>query len=336
MDRSPDPAGPAAPPTPASESVDRPTPASAGRADQAFHAGALAIALALVAALGILVAVLVDRSWLSLSTFGPGFLLGRVWNANAVPPQYGSLPFVDGTLVTAAIGMLLGIPVSLGIAVFLSELAPGWLRDPLASVIEMLAAVPSVIYGLWGLFVLVPFMRGTVEPPLRSHLGWTGLFTGEIFGADKLTAGVILAIMVIPTISAISREAMVAVPTAQREAALSLGATPWETTRLGVLRYARSGIFGAVILGLGRAIGETMAVTMTIGNSNKLSASLIAQGNTIASWIANDFLTAATSPLEQSALLELGLILLAITVGVNVFAVALLGRAFGGGRVAGE
>ncbi|MCI4325534.1 MAG: phosphate ABC transporter permease subunit PstC [Thermoplasmata archaeon] len=301
--------------------------------DVVFRWATTAIGLSVVAALAVLVAVLVDRSWLSLTTFGPGFVVGQVWNANAIPPQYGALPFVEGTLVTAAIGMLLGIPVSLGIAMFMSELAPGWLRDPLASLVEMLAAVPSVIYGLWGLFVLVPFMRGTVEPPLRAHLAWTGLFTGEIFGADKLTAGIILAIMVIPTISAVSREAMVAVPTAQREAALSLGATPWETTWLGVFRYARSGIFGAVILGLGRAIGETMAVTMTIGNNNKLTTSLLAQGNTIASWIANDFLTAATTPLEQSALLELGLVLLVITVAVNVFAVVLLNRAFGGGAV---
>jgi phosphate transport system permease protein len=303
------------------------------RGDAIFRVVTTVVGLSVVAALAVLVVISVDHSWLSFTTFGPGFLVGRVWNANAIPPQFGALPFVDGTLVTAAIGMLLGIPVSLGIAMFMSELAPGWLRDPLASLVEMLAAVPSVIYGLWGLFVLVPFMRDVVEPPLRSHLAWTGLFTGEIFGADKLTAGIILAIMVIPTISAVSREAMVAVPTAQREAALSLGATPWETTRLGVFRYARSGIFGAIILGLGRAIGETMAVTMTIGNSNKLTTSLLAQGNTIASWIANDFLTAATSPLEQSALLELGLVLLAITVVVNVFAVILLNRAFGGGAV---
>ncbi len=302
--------------------------------DAIFRSVVTFVAIAVLAALVVLVAILVDRSWLSLVTFGPGFLVSHtIWNANAVPPQYDSLAFVDGTLVTAAIGMLLGIPISIGIAVFMSELAPGWLRDPMASLVEMLAAVPSVIYGLWGLFILVPFMRGTVEPPLRHYLAWTGLFTGEIYGADKLTAGVILAIMVIPTISAVSREAMVAVPRAQREAALSLGATPWETTRLGVLRYARSGIFGAVILGLGRAIGETMAVTMTIGNNNALTTSLLAQGNTIASWIANDFLSSATTPLEQSAILELALILLAITIVVNIVAVGLLNRTFGGGAV---
>ncbi|HKV89805.1 MAG TPA: phosphate ABC transporter permease subunit PstC [Thermoplasmata archaeon] len=296
--------------------------------DIAFQWLSAGVAVSVLAALAVLIALLTLRSELAFTAFGPGFLRGATWNANARPPLYGAAPFVEGTLVTSAIGLALGVPVSLGVAVFMSELAPAWLRDPMASLVEMLAAVPSVIYGLWGLFVLVPFMRGSVEPGLRGELGWTGLFSGQIFGADKLTAGIILAIMVIPTISAVSREAMVAVPTAQREAALSLGATSWETTRLGVLRYARSGIVAAVILGLGRAIGETMAVTMTIGNNNHLTASLLNQGNTIASWIANDFLTAATTPLEQSALLELGLVLLAITVGVNVFAELLLGRFF--------
>jgi phosphate transport system permease protein len=275
------------------------------------------------------VALLVVRSELAFGAFGPGFLVGTApWNSNARPPLYDAAPFVDGTLVTSAIGIVIGVPISLGVAIFMSELAPKWLRDPMASIIEMLAAVPSVIYGLWGLFVLVPVMRGSVEPGLESHWGWTGLFTGQIFGADKLTAGIILAIMVIPTISAVSREAMIAVPTSQREAALSLGATHWETTRLGVLPFARSGIVAAIILGLGRAIGETMAVTMTIGNDNHLTTSLLHQGNTISSWIANDFLSAATTPLEQSALLELGLILLAITVAVNVVAVLLLSRFF--------
>jgi phosphate transport system permease protein len=296
--------------------------------DPLFQWLSTGIALAVLAALAVLTALLTLRSELAFTAFGPGFLIHSTWNTNAHPPLYGALPFVEGTLITSAIGIILGVPISLGIAIFMSELAPPWLRDPMASLVEMLAAIPSVIYGLWGLFVLVPFMRGSVEPHLRAQLGWTGLFTGQIYGADKLTAGIILAVMVIPTISAVSREAMVAVPTTQREAALSLGATQWETTRVGVLQFARSGIVAAVILGLGRAIGETMAVTMTIGNNNALSASLLSQGQTIASWIANDFLTAATSPLEQSALLELGLILLGITVVVNVVAVILLSRFF--------
>lgn len=306
---------------------DRPAPRRR-LGDLVFQGLTSGVALAVLAALAVLVGILVERSALAYTAFGPGFVVGATWNANAHPPLYGAAPFVLGTLVTSAIGIAVGVPVSLGVAIFMSELAPSWLRDPMASLVEMLAAVPSVIYGLWGLFVLVPFMRGSVEPSLQAELGWTGLFTGQIFGADKFTAGIILAIMVIPTISAVSREAMVAVPTSQREAALSLGATNWESTRLGVLRYARSGIVAAVILGLGRAIGETMAVTMTIGNNNHLTSSLFAQGNTIASWIANDFLTAATTPLEQSALLELALILLAITVLVNVVAVLLLGRFF--------
>ncbi|HEV8050310.1 MAG TPA: phosphate ABC transporter permease subunit PstC [Thermoplasmata archaeon] len=286
------------------------------------------LAFAVMAGLALLVVLLVERSELAFTAFGPGFLVGTTWNPNARPPLYGAAPFVDGTLVTAGIGILIGVPISLGVAIFMAELAPKWLRDPMASLIEMLAAVPSVIYGLWGFFVLVPVMRSSVEPGLESQWGWTGLFTGQIFGLDKLTAGIILAIMVIPTISAVSREAMVAVPTTQREAALSLGATHWETTRFGVLPFARSGIVAAIILGLGRAIGETMAVTMTIGNNNHLTTSLLSQGNTIASWIATDFLSAATSPLEQSALLELGLILLVITVAINVVAELFLGRFF--------
>jgi phosphate transport system permease protein len=294
----------------------------------AFQYGTGAVSLLVLAAFVVLIVILVDHSELAFTAFGPGFLTGLSWNTNAHPPVYGGAPYIEGTLITSAIALLLGVPVSLGIAVFLSELSPTWLRDPLSSLVELLAAIPSVIYGLWGLFVLVPVMKATIEPSLEHTLAWTGLFTGTIYGTDKFTAGVVLAVMVIPTIAAVSREAMVAVPVNQREAALSIGATRWETTHLGVLRYARSGILAAVILGLGRALGETMAVTMTIGNSNKVSESLLAPGQTISSWIANEFLTAATTPLEQSALLELGLILLGITVLVNAFAVLILGRAF--------
>jgi phosphate transport system permease protein len=296
--------------------------------DTAFHYGTAAVALLVLAAFAVLVAILVDHSELAFTTFGPGFPFGTTWNANAHPPLYGGAPFLEGTLVTSGVALVFGVPLSLGIAIFMAELAPTWLRDPMASLVEMLAAIPSVIYGLWGLFVLAPYMRNSVEPLLRAELGWSGLFTGTIYGLDKFTAGVVLAIMIIPTIAAVSREAMVAVPVNQREAALSLGATRWETTRLGVLRYARSGIVAGVILGLGRALGETMAVTMTIGNSNAISTSLLAPGQTVASWIANEFLTAATTPREQSALLELGLILLGITVLVNVVAVLFLGRSF--------
>src|SRR5438309_6224433 len=228
-------------------------------------------------------------------------------------------------LVTSALALVLGVPISLGIAIFLSELAPGWLRTPLTYVVELLAAVPSVVYGLWGTFVLAPVMRVYIEPSVQAILGFLPLFRGNPIGSDVFTAGVILAVMIIPTISSVSREALLAVPDTQREAALSLGATRWETTRLAVLRYARAGIFGAVVLGLGRAVGETMAVTMTIGNRNAISVSLFDQGQTIASWIANNF-TEAETPLELSACIELGLVLMLMSLVINVFARLMLGR----------
>jgi phosphate transport system permease protein len=276
--------------------------------------------LALIALIGVILAL---GSYDSLRAFGPGFLGGTQWDPRP-PEEYGALPFVYGTLVTSALALLFGVPVSLGIAIFLSELAPNWLRVPLTFLVELLAAVPSVVYGLWGIFVLVPVMRDNVEPIVQAILGFLPLFQGTAIGIDKFTAGVILAIMVIPTISAVSREALLAVPQSQREAALSLGATRWEATRIGVLSYARSGIFGAVILGLGRAVGETMAVTMTIGNRNIMTTSLLDQGQTIASWIANNFTEAG--PLELSALIELGLVLLLLAFSINVVARLMVGR----------
>ena len=282
----------------------------------------------------LVVVILWIASGASFQAFGWNFLSTTSW----VPPTtaghaqlYGALPFVYGTVVTSALALLIGVPLSLGIAVFLTELSPRWLREPLGFLVELLAAVPSVVYGLWGLFVLVPFMRSTLEPGIQSVLGWTPAFSGHAGGADMFTAGVILAIMIIPTVSAVSRDSFKAVPQAQREAALSLGATQWETTRLSVLSYARAGIFGAVILGLGRAIGETMAVTMTIGNSNTISASLFSPANTIASWIANNFTEAGY--LERSALLELGLVLLGISLLVNLGA-RMIFRRFGGSKEA--
>jgi phosphate transport system permease protein len=240
--------------------------------------------------------------------------------------EFGAAPFIYGMLVTSGLALLLGVPISMGIAIFLSELAPPWLRIPLTYIVELLAAVPSVIYGLWGIFVLGPVMRVQVEPAIQSVLGFLPLFQGNAIGRDMFTAGVILAVMIIPTISAVSREALVAVPTSQREAALSIGATGWETTRLAVLRYARAGIFGAVILGLGRAVGETMAVTMTIGNRNAISGSLFGQGQTIASLIANSWLEAIAGSLELSALIELGLVLMLVSLLINTFARLMVGR----------
>jgi len=280
-------------------------------------------AIGILLLLAVIVGILFLGSYESVRTFGLAFLGGTTWNP--LPPEtYSALTFVYGTLVTSAFALLLGVPVSLGIAIYLSELAPPWLRIPLTYLVELLAAVPSVVYGLWGIFVLVPVMRDHIEPNLVGILGWVPLFEGTPVGIDKLTAGVILAIMIIPTVSAVSREALLAVPQSQREAALSLGATRWETTRMGVLAYARSGIFGAVVLGLGRAVGETMAVTMTIGNRNVITLSLLDQGQTIASWIANNFTEAG--PLERSALIELGLVLLLLALAINVFARLMVSR----------
>jgi len=289
------------------------------------------VAVAVVGSLALIVAVLFVLADESIRTFGVGFLNGTTWNP--VPPEvFGAVPFVYGTLVTSALALLFGVPISLGIAIFLSELAPRWLRVPLTYVVELLAAVPSVVYGLWGIFVLSPVMRAFVEPVIQDVFGFLPIFQGNPIGTDKFTAGVILAVMIIPTISSVSRESLLAVPQSQREAALSLGATHWETTRVAVLRYARAGLFGAVILGLGRAVGETMAVTMTIGNRNAISVSLFDQGQTIASWIANNFTEAG--PLELSALIELGLVLMLMSLAINIFARLMVRRVMGVGEAA--
>src|SRR6266704_5457740 len=282
------------------------------------------IALGVVGVLALIAIVLFFEAEASIRAFGWSFLGGTVWNPQP-PLLFGAFPFVYGTLVTSALALLFGVPISLGIAIFLSELAPPWIRIPLTYVVELLAAVPSVVYGLWAIFVLGPVMRVSVEPVVQRIFGFLPIFQGNPIGTDKFTAGVILAVMIIPTISAVSREALLAVPDNQREAALSLGATRWETTRVAVLRYARAGIFGAIILGLGRAVGETMAVTMTMGTRNAISISLFDQGQTIASWIANNFLN-ATDPLELSALIELGLVLMLMSLLINIFARLMLGR----------
>ncbi len=274
-------------------------------------------------ALSILVlAVLLFRelfieSGISRDTFGPGFLTASTWNP--VSEVFGALPFIFGTLVSSFLALIIAVPFSLGIAIFLSELAPEKLRTPLSFIIELLAAVPSVIIGLWGIFILAPFIRDYLAPPLSTYLGFLPLFQGPMYGPSMLTAGVILAIMIVPITSSVSREVIMTVPTHQREAALALGATGWETTRIAVLPYARSGIFGAVILGFGRAIGETMAVTMVIGNSPRISESLFSPSYTMASVIANEFVE-ATSKLYISSLIEIGFLLLVISFMVNIAA----------------
>jgi len=266
----------------------------------------VAIVVGMIFALG-------SESMLSIRQFGLGFLTSRQWNP--IKGEFGALPFIYGTVVSSLIALLISVPLSLGIAVFLVEQAPNYLARPVGFLVELLAAIPSVVYGLWGIFVLAPFLRVHVEPQLARWLGWTPFFRGSITGIGLLTGGIILAIMVTPIISAVVRDVLAAVPSSQREAALALGATKWETTRV-VLVNGAPGIAGAVILGLGRALGETMAVTMVIGNRPEISLSLFEPSYTIASAIANEF-TEATQDLYLSALVELGLILFLVTFVVN-------------------
>jgi phosphate transport system permease protein len=248
--------------------------------------------------------------------FGFTFFFSSVWDP--VQDQYGALPFIYGTLVSSFIALLLAVPISIGIAVVLSELAPPILEKPLSFVIELLAGIPSIVYGLWGFFVLVPWLRSDVEPLLISAFGSTPFFSGTPFGIGMLAAGIILAIMILPIVASISRDVLNAVPRAQREAALALGSTRWESTVIA-LRYSRSGIIGSAILGLGRAFGETMAVTMVIGNRPGISASLLDPASTMASVLANEF-TEATSTLYVSALVEIALALFIVAVLVNSIA----------------
>ncbi len=264
----------------------------------------------------------------TLVAYGFGFLTGRDWNPVEGHETFGALPFVYGTLVTSALALLFAVPVSLGIAVFLTELAPPVLRTPLAFLVELLAAVPSVVYGLWGFFVLRPLLLGHVEPWLGDTLGaYVPLFRGAPFGNDVLLASIVLSIMVLPTISSITREVLRAVPTSLREGALALGATRWEVMRTVVLPYARSGIQGGVLLGLGRALGETMAVTMLIGNTPQISASLFAPAATMASVVANQYPEAHGRQL--SALTEVGLLLFVLTLVLNLLARLLVRRVKG-------
>ena len=281
--------------------------------DALFRGVLFCCALLLVLIVGAMFVEMVSNSRLSLDAFGFSFLTGRTWDP--IQGEFGALPFIYGTIVSSLLALVIAVPLSLGIAVFLVEQAPRPLSRPLTFLIEMLAAIPSVVYGLWGIFVLAPFLRGYVEPPLQKWFGWLPLFQGTITGIGLFTGGVILAIMVTPIITAVVRDVLAAVPVSQREAALALGATKWETTRI-VLANGAPGIAGAIILGLGRAIGETMAVTMVIGNRPHISASLFEPSYTIASVIANEF-TEATGDLYLSALVELGLVLFLVTFVVN-------------------
>ena len=254
--------------------------------------------------------------WPALKAFGFGFLTSSDWD----PPHnvFGAAPAIYGTIVSSIIALVIATPLALGVAIFLSEFAPNWLRQPVAFLVDLLAAIPSVVYGLWGIFVLQPILRDKVMP-FFAGLPWIGqtvLFEGPAYGPSMLGAGLILAIMVLPFISAVAREVLMAVPRSQREAALALGATKWEMIADAVVPYARSGIIGGIILGLGRALGETMAVTMLIGNVHKISASLFAPGYTMASLIANEF-AEATGDLHLSALMAVGGVLFVVTLVVN-------------------
>ena len=255
-------------------------------------------------------------SSLSIQKFGWSFLTSSEWDP--VQEKYGALPFIYGTLLSSLIAIVIALPVGIGIAVFLTELSPRWLDKPLSFIVELLAGIPSIVYGLWGFFVMVPWIRSTVEPFLSKHLGFIPLFEGAPYGVGMLSAGIILSIMILPIISSISRDVLKAVPQSQKEAALALGSTRWEATRIA-LSYSRSGIVGAMILGLGRALGETMAVTMVIGNRPEIKLSLFEPGYTMASVLANEF-TEATSEMYISALIEIALVLFIVAILVNATA----------------
>jgi phosphate transport system permease protein len=303
-------------------------PGSSRLSDAAFK-WASALAAAMIVLLIVVVGwELYKGSRLSIAKYGLGFLGSSSWDP--VAEKYGALPFIFGTLVSAFLALLIAVPLGVATALFLTELAPQRMRQPIVMAIEMLAAVPSVIFGLWGIFVLIPWLRDHLFVWLKHSLGFIPLFQGPIYGVGMLAAGIIVAIMILPIVTSISREILRSVPNLQREAAYALGATRWEALRIAVLSYARRGLFGAAILGLGRALGETMAVTMVIGNRPQISASLFAPGYTLASVIANEF-TEATTDLYLSSLFELGLILLAVTILVNVAAQVMLKSMAGSG-----
>ncbi len=285
-----------------------------------------ALALA-TAAIPLLLGFLVYELWIgaapAIDKFGFGFLTNDIWDP--VAEEFGAAPLILGTLLSAFLALLIAVPLSLGVAIFLVEFAPAKVRGPVGFVIELLAAIPSVVYGLWGIFFLIPLLRSTLFPLLRDLFGFLPFFQGPIYGPSMLTAAIILAIMIMPYIMSVTREVLMTVPATQREAALALGATRWEAITGAILPYARSGIIGAVILGLGRALGETMAVTMLIGNRHAISASLFAPGYTMASVIANEFAEASTD-MHFAALTFVALTLFGVTILVNAGARLLIWR----------
>jgi phosphate transport system permease protein len=289
--------------------------------DKAFEWLTATMAFAVVVLVFLVGWQLASESLQPMRKFGFHFLTTSTWDP--VAEQFGALPFIYGTVVSSLIALIIAVPLSIATALYLTELAPLWIRQPISSLIEMLAAIPSVILGLWGIFVMIPFLRDYPFPLLKKFFGWTGLFTGPIYGVSMLAGGIIIAIMILPIITSVSREILRSVPNLQREAAYALGATRWEVTRIAVLSYAKKGLFGAVILGLGRALGETMAVTMVIGNTPQIALSLFKPGYTLASVIANEF-TEATTDLYLQALFAIALVLFGITILANLVAQLLL------------
>jgi phosphate transport system permease protein len=287
--------------------------------DKLYEAITAACALAIPALVIAIALAVFIASWPAFSKLGLSIITSSDWDVAG--GHFGAAPALFGTLVSSAVALIIATPLAIGIAIFLSEFSPLWLRQPIGFLVDLLAAIPSVVYGLWGIFVLIPLLRTSVMPFLRDtlHLGSTPFFTGPAYGPSMLAAGIILAIMALPYISSVSREVLMAVPRSQSEAALALGATRWEMIRDAVIPYAKSGIIGGIMLGLGRALGETMAVTMVIGNRAEISASLFAPGYTMASLIANEF-SEATNDLHLSALMAVGAILFVITLIINAIA----------------
>src|SRR6266699_3318535 len=289
-----------------------------------------AFALALPLLIVIILGVLFVEAWPALKRFGPSFLWTSAWDP--IAEVYGAAPMIFGTIASSLLALVIAVPLALSVAIVLTEFSPRWLRQPVAFLVELLAAIPSVVYGTWGIFVLIPFLRQHVVPPLKAVFGWTPFLQGVFYGNSLLAGGIILAIMIVPYIAAVSREVLLAVPGSQREAALAMGATRWEAVRSAVLPYGRAGLIGAIILGLGRALGETMAVTMVIGNRHDISVSLLQPAYTMAAAIANEF-SEATTATYQSALMEVGLILFVLTVAVNAIARILIWRVARGAAV---
>lgn len=298
--------------------------------DAVFRGVSYSFAVLVVILMLFIFAILFKESLPSIRKFGLRFLTSSSWDP--VQLEFGALPAIYGTVVSSIIAIVIAVPVSLGIAVFLTEMAPKWLRGPIGTAIELLASIPSIIYGMWGLFIFAPFLSDHIEPWMIKHLGFIPIFNGAPLGIGMLPAGFILSIMIIPFISSVSRDIFQMVPPIMKESGYGVGATKWEVIRKVVLPYTRSGIMGAVILGLGRALGETMAVTFVIGNSHEISKALLDPATSISATLANEF-TEAVEPVYLASLVELGLILFVITFIVLVFSKLLIGSfSYKGGR----